>query len=577
MSRDLDFWQSLRSPNDLFAAAGVEPPSPAVECIHDAIHAAPPTKVQRRLWAGLSPQPWPSRRMRRAAVAVGRRGLKTSGILARDVCFESLNPEHDAYALSGSRVFCVVVAPRLPQSREAVRAIRQALDLLSPLGVSYEARDAAGSPEIVVRAPHLATERVVTVFASDAVAVRGRAVCYAAVDEASFLGSDEWLAQTDRDLIVALEAGTVQFPAARLLLVSSQGAPQGVFHKLVTKPPADTLTVQAATWLTNPRVSREDCLRIAGGDLDAFAQEFESSRWGYSGESYIDAAAVRACFDEKLGGAKPRPGGRYCIALDVGQVNDATALIVCSSYLVETRPGEGVRHVVVNELEIIASSKKAPTSLEAIADRVLALSRTFNGAPVVFDPFAGPTMRELLEARGFRDAVDADHFGPRRFLQVSMAPQHQTPRWKLVRDLVIGRRLHLHPMHEPLARQLAQLRATQMSSGALKVEGKKDDAADALALCAEQAVALPPTGSPEGDVTFRADGFGWSHSQGVVPRNARWVRVLPNGREVRADMPEHAPGFQEHAITLAKQGTYTPTTLRFFDRNPQLDPNRFIR
>lgn len=558
---------SAQSPTDLMAFARVEPPSEAIATILDAIWGCSPTAEQAKLWPLLSTQPWPRRRKYWAVVAIGRRGLKTTGVAGWSAPFAAIDPRHDAHALAGSRIYVLVVAPKLDQARESMRAIKGALDALAPIGVKYSVRDEAGSPEIVLETPWLKTQRVIRVQTADAVSVRGFAVCFAIVDEAGFLGSSEWLAETDRDLLRALSAGQAQFPDSGLLLVSSCGPPQGEFFRLVTKPPADTLVVKCSTWISNPRISEDDCRRIAGGDDDAFEQEFASRRWGYSGESYIDAAAVRACFDEVRAGRGPRPGA-FVVALDVGQVHDSTAILVASSYAQETRPGEFIRHVCVDHLELIPSSKKSPTPLETIVDRVVAISKQYSRAAVVFDPFVGVTVEQMLEKRGMRAAPDAEHLRPGRFLKQGMAAQLQTPRWKLVRDLTLGRRLHLHPQHEALAKQLSQLRATQLSSGALKIEGRRDDAADVLALACEIAVTLPSTGGDSGDVTFKHDGMQYiRYGGGLRYINPRFVRTLPNGRQVPAAPPEWDPQFGTYAKGMIEQGYSTEAIERWRKAN----------
>ena len=73
-------------------------------------------------------------------------------------------------------------------------------------------------------------------------------------------------------------------------------------------------------------------------------------------------------------------------------------------------------------------------------------------------------MKDELRRRGYREWDDADRLPPPgTFLQLSMAPQHQTPRWKAVRDLVHGGRLHMGA-DEALATELVGLSATQQSA-----------------------------------------------------------------------------------------------------------------
>jgi hypothetical protein len=144
-------------------------------------------------------------------------------------------------------------------------------------------------------------------------------------------------------------------------------------------------------------------------------------------------------------------------------------------------------------------------------------------------------------------------------MQLPMNPAAQTPRWIATRDLVHGSRLHLGA-HDSLAQELCGLSATQQSSGSLKVEGRKDNQADALALVVPLALRLPPTGGTSaGSVMMKIDGFHFDHESGQLSaRNRRWVRVGPDGRETRVEWPRWDPGFEAYANELLREGISTP-------------------
>ena len=556
---------SCRSAVDLMRLAGVEPPSPAIEVILLAMAGEPLSRAQRAIWSSISPMPYvPNRKARRIAACIGRRGLKTSGILAWSCVFEALCGGHEAHVAPGSRVYFLIVAPLIAQAREATRAIRGALDALATIGIRYSLRDASGAPEIVIESPRAVAERVITVMSADAVGVRGYAIAFAAFDEAGFLPSEEHLQQRDVDIIRAITPGMAQFPGARMLLTSSPGAPQGVFHNLVTSPRPDDLVFRAPSWI-NPRITEARCREIAGDDT-TFEIEFAARRFGYSGEGWIDSAKALACVGSPHAGRGPRPG-HFVIGLDIGQLHDDTAIVVVSTFEIDVSPGHApVRHVVIEHAEIIASSLFRPTTIEAIASRVAELSRQYGNAPIVFDPFQGPTVKDALRRVGLSEHDGDDAPPRRRFVQASMAPQAQTPRWKLLRDLVHGERLHIPRTSagETLARQLGQLRASQQSSGALKVEGRRDDVADACALAVSIAMQLPPSAGPQGHVEHRLNGVRWDE-EGISVRE-RFVHVLPNGRERPAETPEWHPSFEDYAREMIKTGKWTAEIERWIAR-----------
>jgi hypothetical protein len=550
--------------------AGLDPEkvaSPAIAVALDAIYAQPsPTRAQLDLWKRITPRAllafaptWPSRRARRVAAAIGRRGLKTSGLVTWALLYELLCGGHEAHAVRGSRVYYLVIAPYIAQAREATRAIRAGAEMLAGLGVHVEVRDAQGSPEIIVTldGDESGVERVIAVMPADSVTVRGFAVAFVAYDEAGFFPSADWHSMTLKDIDRAVAPGMAQFKDPMRLFVSSPGAPQGLFHALVTKPPKDVLVLRAPTWVTNPRITRAKCEELAGEDSVAFTQEYEASRFGYSGETFIDSASLKLGSEHADLG--PRPGF-FAVAVDIGQLVDSTALVVASSFVVEVRPDAApVRHLVCEHAESIAASRKDPIPIELVAMKAAGLSRMYGDAPILFDVFAAPSMKRELEKLGYTEHAGNGPPAPRTFSQRSMAPQHQTPRWVGLRQLAQGGRLHLGEGHEELARQLAQLRATTMSGGSLKVEGRRDDLADALALAGEVALQLPPTGGPDGTPHCETS-IRWHGHAGLEVIN-RWTK---NG--AACPPPEWHPSFDEHAMQMLSRGIHTPAIDRWLVR-----------
>jgi hypothetical protein len=550
-------------PTRLMRLAGVEAPSPAIATTLRAMYASKPLPGDLAVWRTISRMPWPTSKPRRAVACVGRRGLKSSGLVAWSAVHELLCGSHDARAAPGSRVYATVICPFVPQARESVRGVRAALDALATLGVRYTMRDSAGAPEIVITNPRGRCEHVVRVMTADSVSVRGFAVAAAFYDECGFLPHEQTHATRDRDIVRALSPAMVQFPDALSMFVSSPGPPGSLFHSLVEKPPQGTVVVRGPSWVFNPRVTEAACLAECAGDSAAFEQEFAARRFGYAGESFITTSGILV--GSPHAGQGPRPGS-FVVALDAGQLVDSTALVVLSGFDVEVSPGHApVRHVVVEHAETIESSRREPTPLEAIAGRATALSRAYGGAPILFDLFQGPTMKAAFAKLGYREFVDptGERVPPLRAIcQRSMAPQHQTPRWKLVRDLCHGGRLHVGAHDEELVRQLGALRATQMSTGALKVEGRKDDLADCLALGAPVAMKLAPTGGPAGAVEFVAGSLTWNEG-GLVASGGQFMRIHPDGRREPAETPRWHPYFDEYAQEMVAQGIRTPAIMQW--------------
>jgi hypothetical protein len=557
------------SPSDLHGmrTGGPEAGIEAVATVWDAMYAAEPTARQRELWPKVSRMRWPTKRARRIACCIGRRGWKTSKVMAWSLLFEALCVDHSAHASPGSRIFFVVVCPVLPQAREAVRAIRSALDELAGVGVRYEVRDLAGNAEITITAPAAGCERVIAVMPADSISVRGRAIAFAAFDEASFLSSDDWLADVDRDLVTAIGAGMVQFPEAVQLFVSSPGAPQGVFYSLVEKPGKDVLVVRAPSWVMNPNVTQADCWRTADNDPAVFAQEFEASRFGYHNSTFISASDLRACIDPKRAGLGPRTGS-FAVGLDIGQRQDASAIVVCSAFVIPTREGEAsLRGVAVDYTQTIEPDKKAPPSIEEIVGRALTVAKAYGNAPIVADSFNGVSLEQELVDAGWKRVEAIEKLKQRRFFIAGMSPANQGPRWSDVRRHVLSKRVAFHPTHERLLRELAQLKATQLGSGGMRVEGKRDDVADAFCLALSVATLLPVTG--EGAWQFECDGRVNNDQGFAIPINPRWFREIPGmdgnpKKEVSRVPPEtDERAFAAYAARMVADGFSTDAIERW--------------
>jgi len=552
------------SPLDLMNLAGLAPPSEAIGTILAAAYAQAPTPAESKLWRQLSKMRWPKARPRRVAACIGRRGLKTSGILAWSCVFETLCGGHELHALAGSRIYGVIVAPKLPQAREAVRAVRSVLDSLASIGVRYVERDANGNPELVITEPVAPCERVITVEVCDELSARSRAVFFFGADEAGRWPSEEWLSTRDTDVVQAVRGAMAQFPGALEVYTSNPGKPGSHFHKLVTKPPAGTLVVQAASWVTNPRISRDRCWEDAEGVLSVFEVEYEATRWGAAGGGFLDSGAVWSCIGSPQAGKGPRPGS-FLVGFDHGQLKDACGVVAVSVHDVEISPGTSpVRHVVVEHAESIPSSRKDPVPTAALVGRLVAVARSYGNAPIFFDVHSAVDVADALRKLGWRPFDEkrggsAARLPPRKtYLQCSVAPQAQDPRWRMLEALVSGRRLHLGDDGEPLARELVGLVATMQSGGWLKVEGRgssPDNLVDALSLTLPFVMKLPPTDGPSGSVKCETS-VSFEHGAGLDVRNL-WYRETPDGNRAPAEVPRWHPSFEDYARDMIAQGTRT--------------------
>jgi hypothetical protein len=464
--------------------------------------------------------------------------------------------QHEEHAAAGSRIWYVVVAPTLRQAAESLSAIRSGLDLLAPLGIRYELREENTSPQITIIAPTSRCEKIIGVMTADSCSVRGFAIAHFCIDEASFFPVDG--ASSLKSILRALEPGTLQFPSSSSVLASSPGAPAGIFYDLAQKPPKDTVVVQGSTWEFNPRVTKEQCLSLASGDERVFRVEYAASEWGFVNESFIDVSGV--VFGDRFAELGPRPG-HFILGMDIGQTQDSSAFAVISACDIEIPGSSPIRHYVIEDLDLIPPSKTAPFSIEMIVSRACAIASRWGNAPIICDPWSGVEVQRALAQRGW-SLYDGSYWpSPRQYMIAKMSAPAQTPRWSTLRSVVAGGRLHFPDTQtaRELARQLAGLTATTLSSGSLKVEGRRDDLADALAIGIEIAMKMPPTPAVGGSTIEMIDsGFHRSMDGRFHYDLPKYIRRYPNGDIRQIELPTWDPNFEAYAREMIANGMRTP-------------------
>jgi len=476
----------------------------------------------------------------------GRMSTKsTLGCLC--IAFEATvrHREHEKHALEGTPITYAVVSPTLRQAGENFRIMCAVLDRMAPLGVRYHARDGEGAIEIVQ--PHTRCPAVIRILPDDANFARGFAFASFVFDEAGFSANAG-------DVVRAVTPRLAQFPGARMFALSTPGAPDTWFYSLIEKPGPHVRVVRLPTYLANPRVTIEQCRAMVPNARD-FEQEIEARRWGYDGEAILDSSLVHACVDPSLAGHGPRKGVSCVVGADFAQVRDGAAIVVVSTEYREVGSHSPIRHWIVEYAEELRGSKSSPIKVTDWCAKLAAVSRAFGGAKVRCDARAEVEVQAELREKGVPFEI------------AGMQPSHQDPRWRTLIDAVNGRRLHL-PDNPELLRQLCGLNATTLASGQLRVEGRRDDLADALVLAMEGALGIRPSG----DLDFEYSRLHFNDS-GLHGGEKRWFRRTPSGGRVPCDPPLDDPGFPRWAASMLTHGVNTPSIEAFRKQNPTWDPN----
>lgn len=146
----------------------------------------------------------------------------------------------------------------------------------------------------------------------------------------------------------------------------------------------------------------------------------------------------------------------------------------------------GVR-VVLDRMMVWSGTQRDPVSLREVEAWLLAASRTFNGAPIVADPWQAMHSLEQLRA----DGVRAEEF---IFSQTSVS-RLAGVLFQLLRNHALAL-----PNDEDLVDELVNVRLIETAAGMLRLDheaGAHDDRAVALALAAHQLLSRPARSSIE--------------------------------------------------------------------------------
>ncbi|MFI5302180.1 MAG: hypothetical protein ACHREM_29160 [Polyangiales bacterium] len=515
-----------KTPGELFALVGAPHPSPKLgDSLDDFVR-----DVARWL-----------------IICAGRASFKST-TAGRALVFGAVveHVDHEAEALAGTVLPYTAIAPTQEQAREVARSCIAHLEMLAPLGVEFVVRgENDGLTEIEIVAPRTRTTAVIRIATADGRTLRGPGSPLIVATEAGFFPADG-----PASLASVLQATTPrtfgQFKRGRVIVESSKGPPSGRFYEMVTRPPPSAMLVEGATWDFNPKMDEAAC-RAAAPDPIVFDQEFASTRWGAAGETFLDHDAVKACVDAAIAGDDDFE--RCAIGLDYAAIHDGAAIVAASAKLDAVDGDAPRRRVIVRCVRAMQGSRTRPLLVADFVGAALKVARAHRARRVRADAHCAPEIEQRVREAGLT------------FERVPMDSESQTKRWLSLRELINARRIVL-PDEPELVRQLAELRATQLSSGSLRVEGRRDDLADALALAAEEAMsrAFPTSG---GEVIRIKRPLFFFPGEGLRGGEVSYARRMPNGDLVPIDPPIDSPGFEQWARARLAEGITTPSIERW--------------
>lgn len=398
-----------------------------------------------------------------AVLRLGRRSGK-GRIAATIATYEATvhADAHTAHVPPGEQVAIVVVATSQRQARTVHRYIRKFLQ--APGLVHLIAREAEDEIE-------LTNGIVILTLPCSAAGARGSAVAVVILDEAAWFTGRDGSPLDVAELWRALVPATAQFPARRVLVLSTPRWTVGWFADLcrTAAGEADPTTRHwhASTAEVNPGISASFLDSERAKDPVAFRREYEAVLESGIG-AVFDADTVRAAIADR-GMLPPRqhPPTSYLCAIDPAYTGDRFALVV-GHY----DPG---RRLIVDRIAGWQGSKSRPLDHRTVLDEVAAIALAYR-ARVLLDQYAAEPIAQGLGERG----VGALRKPWRNELKVDAVTA--------LRQLLYQGRLEL-PSHPELVSELVSLEQRPLPSGRPRIAappGGHDDYASALLALAHE-------------------------------------------------------------------------------------------
>jgi hypothetical protein len=324
--------------------------------------------------------------IRTAVLRLGRRsgkGRMAAVVAVFEATVNSL--AHLAAVPPGERISIAVVAPALEEARIVHRFVRSFLEApaLAPLVV----RDVLDEIE-------LSNGISIVTMPCSARSTRGQVVAVLILDEGAFFIDSDGSPLAAEEIWRALAPATAQFPAGRILVLSTPNWSTGWFADLVAQASSgefpDMRAWHATTAAMNPSIPASFLAAERAKDPDLFAREYEAG-WDAGGGAVFPAELIRAAVREGPDFYPPRSDATYVIAVDPAFTGDTFGL------LVGHREGD---QVVVDLVRGWHGSRHAPVAIDPTLDEIAAIAGAYGRAPVLIDQFAAEAIRQGLAVRG---------------------------------------------------------------------------------------------------------------------------------------------------------------------------------
>jgi hypothetical protein len=482
--------------------------SSAQEVALKALYGLPMTDAEAEIAKGCVGKAFqPNTEYREAAFICGRRSGKSDKLAANVAIFEAFFREHN---LSPGETGVVLLLAQNMRQAKVVRGYIEGKIKKSPILSQYV---------VATRAQEIELDNGITIaiYPASFRAIRGLSVVSCICDEIAFWWTEESYANPDVEVVRAVRPSMATFPSAKLLLISSPYAMNGVLYDLWRKrdEDADTLVWRAPTGLMNPTVPERFLAKEQARDPENFRREY-LAEFTDAVSAFLSAAAIDECVAK--GRSELPPDGensKYVAAIDAAFKGDRFTL--CIAHYDSAR---GM--TVIDVLRGWQGSKSRPLQLGAdVMPELLPLSKRYGFRTIHGDQFGSEPLRELFQAHGFR-------YEEHTFTNASKADLYGTLRTKIQEG-----KIELLD-HKDSLRELRGLELELLPTGTVRIghagHGKaRDDYADAIALATShsrwqlEAACLGPPDEDTSPLQLRANYDNmFGRRDGLGRRGRRW-------------------------------------------------------
>ncbi len=472
--------------------------SEAQETLLSAIYGLPLSRaMQEMFFACTGRQDNTGHGFGETTVVAGARAGKDSRIAAPIVCYEAIFGGHDKNLAKGERAIIPLVAQDQRATKVAFGYIR---DYLTGSKLLESMVDEVLSLEIQL------TNRVrITCFPSTQRSLRGWSIPAAVLDELAFFRM-EGSADSDAEIQASIRRGMLNFPAPRLVKISTPYMKSGVlyddFKRYFGQDSLDVLVWRAPSALMNPSLKTERLERERRLDPDRFSREYEAE-FAEDLENFLPSAWVENALVPGRHELPEHDSVRYVAAVDPsGGGSNAFTLSI-----VHTEGNSPERRIIQDVIKGWARTRNLTVDLDGVVREIVDTLKNYRLYSVIGDRYAGQWVRQAFQAQG----INYEEAQPKAEAYLELEPLFAQGRIDILD-------------HPQLIRELKTLERRPRAGGRIIVDhphGGRDDYANALALAAAKSMrSLIVTGFPIG-VGEGPSYWGGANQSGRLTRS-RW-------------------------------------------------------